>query len=279
MLIKPNLITALNAASVKMDAASERISTGNRINRASDDPLGFNRMAVTQASISQTGVKVSVLQQGMERLDARDETLSSLQDVTSRFHELTMMASTGLNKLQDIMPEMKALEQAFFSLANSKDASGYMFSGTADTQPFVKTAGVASYAGTTTPFSINVDGVTMSGAVDGTPLMAAFNAMRSTITTMEAGNPPATAQVDAVNASMENLLQMRTDGAAEGAAADQLLNALGMRKDREKTAVDRIRSADPTEEMMKLTENQKLHESVLKVMSVHLNQRRLMDYL
>lgn len=281
MLIKPNLISAMNNTGRAMDVSSERLSTGKRINSAKDDPLGFNRVAITKTSISQTGVAINVLEHGMARLDARDQTLSSIQDVTARFQELSTMASAGLYKLTDILPEMKSLEQAMMSLANSKDASGYMFAGTANNAPFATdpATGAVMYMGSTTPQTINVEGITMSGSVDGSPMLGVFTAMRNVITSMEAGTPPATTDVQNVANGMETVLSMRTNGAAEGAAANQVLNSLGLRHDRERSEVDRIESADETTEMMNLTQGQKQYEAILKVMSMHINQRRLMDYI
>ena len=280
MLVKPNLISSMAYTNIGIDKASERISTGERLNRASDDPSAFSRVMVTQSSISRTSVSLNMLERGMDRLDARDQTIGSMQDTMQRFQELATMASSGLYKTADILPEMKQLEQAMFSLGNSKDASGYMFSGTADVKPFAPdVAGNAVYQGSVTPHTINVEGISISGSVDGTPMLASFASMRSVIANLEAGTPVTSAQVGAIESANETLLNMRTTAAAEGAGAQQVINSLTKRYDRERTEVDDLKKADLTTEMMNLTEGEKQREAILKVISMHLTQRRLFDYL
>lgn len=280
MIITPNILSAMKATNGIIDETSLRLSTGKRLNSASDDPMAFNRVAVTKTSISNTSVSLNVLEHGMNRLDARDQTLGSMQDTLARFQELATMASAGLYKLSDLLPEMKSLEKAMLSLANTKDASGYMFSGDSNIKPFdVDASGNAVYNGSPTAQKISVEGITISGAVAGTPLLGVFQAMRTVIATAEAGTPPTTAMVASVNTATETILSMRTEGAAEGAGAKQVINSLTKRYDREREEVTRLEEADMTLEMTRFTEAQKQYEAIMKITASRLNQRRLMDYL
>lgn len=280
MLVKPNLISAMAYTSRNIDDASLRISTGKRLNKASDDPSAFSRVMITQSSISKSGVHLNVLERGLDRLEARDQTLGSMMEVTQRFQELATMASSGLYKTEDILPEMQQLEKAAMSMGNTKDASGYMFSGTANVAPFSRDAlQNIQYDGSTTPFTINVEGVSLSGSVDGTPLLQAFAAMRTVITALEGGTPVTTAMVGGVEAGAETILQMRTAAAAEVSGGQAVIDNITRRFDRERTEVDDLEKADMTTEMMALTEGEKQREAILKVISMHLNQRRLFDYI
>lgn len=280
MLVKPSLLTSMSINQRGLDEASLRISTGKRLNRASDDPSGFSRVMVTNASISRAGVSLNVLERGMDRLDGRDQVLGSLIDVNQRFQELATMASSGLYKTQDILPEMQQLEKAALSMGNTRDASGYMFSGTADTLPFTTDgAGNAVYNGTTTPFTINVEGVSISGSVNGTPLLQVFSAMRNVINKLETATPVTTADVGAVQSSGETVLNMRTAAAAEASGAKAVIDNITKRYDRERSEVDKLEKADMATEMVKLTEAQKQDEAILKVIAQHLNKRRLFDYI
>jgi flagellar hook-associated protein 3 FlgL len=278
MLIKPSIISAYARTSETMATASLRTSTGKRINSASDDPTGFNKLAVTKASLSTTGVNISSLEAGIGRTDARDQTLSSVQDAVDRFRELTTMAASGLNKLSDILPEMKSIAASVQSLGNTKDARGFMFAGTANTTPFTLDAtGAVQYSGSGVSQQFTVEGITMSGSIDGSPLMDVFSAMGNVVNQMTAGTPPTTAQLDAVGLASETVLSLRTAGAAEAAGATRVVTALTARSDRESAEADSIEAADPTQELLNYTEGQKLQEAILKIMGTELNKRRLMD--
>jgi len=281
MLVKPNLLNNLRITDHDMNQATERISSGKRVASARDDALSFARITTTKTSISSTGIALSTIDYGLSRLESRDQVLGSMQESLMRFQELATMASGGIFNLKDIAPEMNALEQAMLSLANTKDASGLMFAGTGTTTPFTQDplTKVVTYNGTATSQTIEVHGITMSGSIDGTPLMDAFNAMRAALANIAGGTPPTKAQVQAIGNAVETMVGLRTAGAAEGAAAQNIQKSLIFRRDIESEEVARLESADITEETIKLNEGQKQFEATLKVTSMEINRRRLMDYL
>ena len=281
MYIKPNLLQALTRVDTGINQATDRIASGKRINSALDDPIAFNRITSTKASVSETGIKLSTLDYGIGRLEARDQVLGSMQDTLMRFQELATMASSGIHRLADLAPEMASLKEALISLGNTSDASGLMFAGTASTAPFVKdpVTGVVSYAGAVTENVIDVDGVKLNGSINGTPLMAAFNAIDSVLATMAGGTPPTAAEVGSVQAAIGVLVDTRTGAAAQAAGATNIKSALTARSDRESEEVSRMEEADMTTETIRLTEGQKHYEAILKVTGMELNRRRLMDFI
>ena len=281
MYVKPTLLQALKYVDSSINQASDRIASGKKINSALDDPIGFNRITQTKASVSETAIKLNTLDYGIDRLDARDQVLGSMQDTLMRFQELATMASSGIHQLKDLGPEMAALKEALISLGNSRDASGLMFAGTATTAPFVKDAvtGVVSYAGSTTENVIDVDGVKLNGSIDGTPLMDAFTAIDDILTTIAGGTAPTSAQVATVQAAIGTVVDTRTAAAAQAAGANNIKTALQSRSDRETDEVSRLESADMTAETIRLTEGQKHYEAILKVTGMELNRRRLMDFI
>ena len=74
---------ALNSANTQVAKASERISTGLRINRAADDPAGLgmaNRLKTQVASYSQVVQNIS---QGAAAVTLVDDALSGMSDLLS----------------------------------------------------------------------------------------------------------------------------------------------------------------------------------------------------
>ncbi|MDO9179112.1 MAG: hypothetical protein Q7U16_12475 [Agitococcus sp.] len=281
MIIKPNLMTAMRTTSASIDVSAERISTGKRVNRAGDDPLAFSSITNTKTSISSAGISLSTLDYALNRNDGRDQLMASMQDSMMRFNELATMASGGFNKLTDIIPEMTAIEQAMVSMGNTTDASGQMFSGNSTIVPFVQNpvTSVVTYAGSAIDQTMSVEGITLSGAVAGTPLMAAFNAMRTVLVSMTAGTAPTMAMVQAVQASISTLVDFRTQGAAQASSATTIQTALTSRQDNEKMSVSRMQDADLTAETISMSEGQKQYEAIMKVTGMRLGQRRLMDFI
>jgi flagellin-like hook-associated protein FlgL len=281
MTIRPEIFSALRTTDAGIETAQTRIATGKRINSAIDDAIGFNRITHTQASISATSVKLNTLEFGLERLNARDQVLGSMQETVMRFQELATMASTGINQLRDIEPEMRALKDALFSLANTQDAAGRMFAGSSNAQPFVldPVTGAVTYAGAPTANVIDVDGVRINGSVVGTPLLSVFGALENVLASTAAGTAPSPALVTAVQNAVETLVGMRTAAGAQAAGANNIKSALTARSDREQEEVSRLQSADLTVETIRLTEGQRAYEAILRMTGMELNRRRLMDFL
>lgn len=274
------LLRALTYTNELKNQASDRISSGKKVASAIDDPIMFNRITETKASVSSTGIKLSILEEGMDRIDGRDSTLDSMQEALQRFQELATKASTGLYKVQDILPELKALKESMVSLGNTKDSRGFMFSGTTNNTPFVQDAfGNVSYAGNMSANVIDIEGVKISGSIDGSPLVSVFSAVTSVINTMSGGNFPSVAQVGAVGNSVDTVGQLRTDSAAQAAAANMIKTSLTARTDRESSLIETMEAADTTAETIKFTEAKNHHEDILKITGTELNRKRLMDYI
>ena len=281
MIIKPFILSNLYQTDVAINKASLNISTGKRVNSAIDDPVAFNRITAEKASISAIGIKLNTLDFGMGRLDARDQVLGSMQETATRFQELATQAMSGTNKLTDLLPEMKALRQTMISLGNTQDVNGYMFSGTSGVTPFGAdpVTGATTYYGNTTTNVINVDGVTMDGTMDGTPLMTTFAAMDAVLTQITGGTPPTAAQLTSVQGAVNSVLDLRTSGAAQVSGANTLKGALQGSSDRQTQEVADLESADLTTETVNLTQGQQQYQAILKMTGTILNQRRLMDYM
>jgi flagellin-like hook-associated protein FlgL len=281
MIIQPNLLTAMRVTTKAIDLSTERISTGQKVNRAGDDPLAFSSITNTKTSISTAGISLSTLDYALNRNDGRDQLMASMQDSMMRFNELTTMASGGFNKLTDIIPEMTSIEQAMVAMGNTTDASGQMFSGNSAVVPFVQNpaTSVVTYAGSAVDQTMTVEGITLSGNIAGTPLMQAFNAMRTVLASMTAGTAPSAAMVQSVHDAVSTLVDIRTQGAAQASSATTIQTALTSRQDNEKSSVSRMQDADMTAETIKMSEGQKQYEAIMKVTGMRLSQHRLMDFI
>lgn len=280
MLIKPNLLLALRAADAASNRAAERLASGKRVSTAADDPLAFSRIAQTKASISTAGISLSTLDFGISRLDGRDGILGTMQDTLMHFKDQALR-TTGTTSPADVRPQLAELQKAMVSLANSKDASGYMFSGTSTTAPFAANAATqaVTYSGSTNDQTISVEGITLTGAMSGSPLMQVFGAMQDVLDTTAAGQQVSAAQMAALESAVDTVSGLRTKGAAETNAAEDVQSGLISRRDNYQAQVDKLENADYAEESANLSNSQSQAQATLKVISMELNRKRLMDYL
>ena len=79
---------ALNSATFDANKASERISTGKRINRASDDPSGLVRAMSLKADISSYTKALDNINEGVSAMDKIATTLASIYDILTEMRSL-----------------------------------------------------------------------------------------------------------------------------------------------------------------------------------------------
>ncbi|HKE01124.1 MAG TPA: flagellar hook-associated protein FlgL [Planctomycetota bacterium] len=142
-------------ASLRFQQASilrdqEQIASGKRINRPSDDPTGASRALALRRHHGDLERFAAAVVGARERLDAGASALDSLSDLLSQAKELGTKGSNGTLTQDDrdtIAKELDQILQQAVGLANSKDAYGYLFSGTGGAAPYQLESDGASYHG------------------------------------------------------------------------------------------------------------------------------------
>lgn len=143
MRITQSMMTARVLGDLRSDVAATartqaQVSSGKKIARPSDDPLG------TRDAISRRTELESLAQyrrnagEAASRLDATDSALQSVSQITQRVRELTVQGgndSTGANGRAAIAKEIDQLIESAKAAVNVKVGDAYVFSGTASTTP------------------------------------------------------------------------------------------------------------------------------------------------
>ena len=94
-------LIALKRSSNLMNEAMERLSTGKRINNASDDPAGIRQIMKLNAEIKGTKMASRNAADGQALIDTLDGSLSAVQSILLRMRELTIQAMNDTNSSSD----------------------------------------------------------------------------------------------------------------------------------------------------------------------------------
>ena len=149
---------------------NERISSGKRINKPSDDPTGTSRAMAYKVSIAAGEQYLGNIDGAASALTSADSTLSSVNTALTRVKALAVQGAsdlTGESSQKALAAEVAQLRDQILSLANTKVGGGYIFSGfRTDTAAF----DTSSYAYQGDSGAINVgigNGVLLSRNVTG----------------------------------------------------------------------------------------------------------------
>ncbi|MCW8107584.1 flagellar hook-associated protein FlgL [Alteromonas ponticola] len=117
----------------KLADTQEQLSTGKRINRPSDDPVGAAqvvRLTEQLANIDQYKKNNGLF---ISRLEQQETVLSNINDAAGRARQLIQQAGSGVLNDADrraIGSEIQQIRDEVLDLMNAKDPSGdYMFAG------------------------------------------------------------------------------------------------------------------------------------------------------
>lgn len=203
--------SALQLANSKVQDVMQQMATGQRLVRASDDPIThvrLSRLTREDAALTQYRDNISALK---SRLQLNESLLTGMNADMMQARDLLVWAADGGNNSDDvaaIADSLKSLRDSLFYSSNSRDQEGrYLFSGTAtatDTIAF----DAALPAGFRYTFTGNLNeqrvvvgnGVTESANVALDEMAAMLNQLDATIETL--GTPGVNVNLPATHAQL-----------------------------------------------------------------------------
>jgi flagellar hook-associated protein 3 FlgL len=138
----------------------EQMSTGQRVNRPSDDPIAASQAVVLSQAQAQTSQFASARVFATQRISQEENTLSAVTTAIQSAQEKIVYAGNGTLSDDDrasLATDLQGIRDQLLNLANSQDGNGrYMFAGyKTDSAPFAAADG--SYSGGTTNVEQQVD--------------------------------------------------------------------------------------------------------------------------
>ncbi|MFN7944161.1 MAG: hypothetical protein U0Z53_02195 [Blastocatellia bacterium] len=289
-----SLITAqIAAARQRMAVAQERIASGSRINRPSDDPLGAE--AVIRLQTSQTEVEQFRRNAGMaeDSLKAADVTIDDYQKYLDRARTLVMNGANDVaspEARKNLATELDGIRQQMKSLANATHQDQFVFGGTRQNVPPYDTNFVPA-AGTATPSLLQIEpqsdpiqtGVT-ADTVFADATGNVFDALQSVITALR-GTGDAVADKATLTTGLDRLKSLsdqasvaRTRIGASLSHVETVTDRLGEISLDRQASIERVSGADLAESALALSQAQRDIEAILQANNPN-RRRSLLDFL
>lgn len=196
----PEILAAIQRNQQQQNDALLQLASGQRINKPSDDPAGAATVVQIHDRSSQADAFLSSIGTINGQLQMADSTLSSVVTALTRAIALGVQGATGTlsdeNRLA-LAQEVTGVRDQLLSLANVSYEGRYIFSGTAQVQPFVADATAPSgvrYDGNSGMNSILVgNGFRVQVNLPGDQMFAAagsdmFQAMNDLITSLQSNS-------------------------------------------------------------------------------------------
>ena len=143
--LRSAFLAALESAQRRVIDTQEKVSSGKRVNKPSDDPVSAARIAHLDASLSRLDQYKSNSDFARNQLGLEESSLTAVVDNLQRVRELALQANNSTVSDSDrktIAAEIRHAREALVALANTTDVDGrHLFGGYSEAAtPFTKTA-------------------------------------------------------------------------------------------------------------------------------------------
>ena len=294
-MIAAQQMSALQSNISLLQQANEQVTTGKRINEASDDPaasMGVMRAGSALRALEQYQTNVK---RASDRIDLEDQVLSQLGDLVTRAKELAVSQSnsTASDSTRAIAnDEIKQLFQQIVDLGNTKFGGEYLFGGDqSSTAPFSTSGSGATLDYTTTgpqgQRSISIgDGQTVAPTHDGKQIFidtGVLDAMKSLAASLDSTSPTyAVAGIQAamnqLDSSFDSVQGVVGDTGAMGTRLDTAGQNLDALKANLTTFKSNLEDVDVETAMTTLTNRQIAYQAAL-LATAKVTGLSLVDYL
>ena len=158
-------LAGLNGSLSRLQNTQEQLTSGKKLNRPSDDPVGTvsaMRLRGEQRQLEQFGENIS---DGLSRLRTADDTLTQLSPQLNRIRQLVIAGANDTNgptERSAYAKEITQIKQGMLQLANSQYAGRPVFAGTANVGNAFAPDG--SYQGNAEPMGLDAAGDAIASA-------------------------------------------------------------------------------------------------------------------
>jgi flagellar hook-associated protein 3 FlgL len=284
--------TTLNNVERNLDRVQQlqsSITSGSRIVRPSDDPVGAARALTFQEGVTQTGQYLGNIDQATSWLNATDSTLGSVTDLLNRARELAVQAANGTltpNDLNAIRAEVGQLQQDALDLSHAKVGAYYLFSGTRSDQPgYVQPVSSqvlsSAYQGNNAAVQREISpGVTMAVNADAQPTFdPVFAALSQLATGVSTGaQTDLQGSLSAMDSALSAVLTTRAQVGAKSNRLDFLKTRLSDIQVNLTGLLSDVKDVDMAEAITNFSVAQTTYQASLKA-SAQAMQPTLLDYL
>jgi len=132
-MLSQNLLRNLESAQGKMDNLQNQMSSGYRISKPSDDPVGIESSLRLKSSISAVDQWKRNVDDGLSTMNTTDSILGDMNSMLQRIRELTVQGASDTSDAgarKAIATEVDQLAEQLRMSANSQVGSKYIFGGT-----------------------------------------------------------------------------------------------------------------------------------------------------
>ncbi|MDR3541411.1 MAG: flagellar hook-associated protein FlgL [Desulfosporosinus sp.] len=285
-MISQNLLRNLETSQEKIQQLQDQVSSGQKINKPSDDPIGISNVMRLNNSISSVAQYSSSAGAALDTMNATDSTLGDITSMLQSVKDLAVQGADGTQTADDrttIAAQVDQLAAQLKISANTQIGSKYIFSGTATDTETIAADGtfqgnnqdVNLTMGNNVSIPISVNGQTLFG--DSTT--GVFATLNNLSTALKANDTTAIeATLNDLDTNINNVINQRAELGGSVNRVTALQSQLDSTTANLKQSLSDVQSSDIAQTYTDFTAQQTTYKAALSVGSQIL-QLSLVDYM
>lgn len=284
-MLSSNTTSQLQQNLSRYEKANEQVSTGKRINRPSDDPIGVQKSLKLASQLADNEQYERNTDYALSWMETTDQALNSISNALQRANELGLQASNGTNSPEDqqtIAKEIEQLRDEIQDIANTKFDGKYIFNGQKTDQPLqVAANGDLTYdnqsmlqrMSSSNAIEMNVTGEVFDGNVN------LFKALDQLSAALENGDKDGiSSTLEQLETGKDQVLNSWTSLGAKQSRVEGMNQRLKEENLSLQTLVSKNDDVDFAEAIMKLKTEESVYQASLAA-SAKIIQPSLLDFL
>ena len=284
-MLSSNTTSQLQQNLSRYEKANEQVSTGKRINRPSDDPIGVQKSLKLASQLADNEQYERNTDYALSWMETTDQALNSISNALQRANELGLQASNGTNSPEDqqtIAKEIEQLRAEIQDIANTKFDGKYIFNGQKTDQPMqVAANGDLTYdnqsmlqrMSSSNAIEMNVTGEVFDGNVN------LFKALDQLSAALENGDKDGiSSTLEQLETGKDQVLNSWTSLGAKQSRVEGMNQRLKEENLSLQTLVSKNDDVDFAEAIMKLKTEESVYQASLAA-SAKIIQPSLLDFL
>jgi len=276
-----------------MDQLQNQLSSGHRISRPSDDPVGIQNAMRLKSSISSVEQWKNNADEALSYMNTTDSTLGDMTSMLQRVRELTVQGANGTLATVDkgaIADEVDQISAHLHLLANTQIGSKHIFSGTATDQEMQKwDEGTSTWVtqgndqdikfevGSNLSLSISVNGQALFGTAD--PTGGVFATLSTLSADLRSGNSTGINNaLTKIDANIDNVITLRAGLGARTNRMTALREQLDYTSGNLQQNLSSIQDADMATTITEFTNASNVYKAALSV-GAKIIQPSLVDFM
>lgn len=281
LMLGQNLLRNLETAQNKMDEYQNQLSSGHRIFKPSDDPVGIETALRMKSTLSAVKQWKGNAEEGQAFLRTTDSALSDVMEMLQRARELTVQGATGTLSAEDrkkIAFEAQQITEQVGVIANTKLGSKYLFGGTNTEKPWDGT----TWTGNNGAIKFEVgSGSTVQINLDATSLFngGIFNVIGKLKTDLDNNDQQGLENdIAAIDAQLETVMAKRAEAGARSNRLETIAQQLDSTETNLTKNLSQVQDVDVAKVVVALNSQENVYRAALSV-GARIIQPSLVDFL